>query len=82
MKRLLAIISLVCVVVVLAVAPDGAEAQITKDEAAKSPWGPDDEIGAHNMMTEIPQMARPGFRGRHLSYRRPRSRSCAASPPS
>ncbi len=57
MRRLLAIISMVCVVVVLAVAPDRAQAQIAKDEAAKSPWGPTDEIGALNMMNEDSKLA-------------------------
>ena len=57
MKWLLAIFSMVCVVVVLAVAPDRAQAQIAKDEAAKSPWGPADEIGALNMMNEESKLA-------------------------
>ncbi len=57
MRRLLAIISMVCVVVVLTVAPDRAQAQIAKDEAAKSPWGPDDEIGTLNMMNEASKLS-------------------------
>ncbi len=37
---------------VLAVAPGGGWAQVAKNKAAKSPWGPDDEIGTLNMMTD------------------------------
>ena len=36
----------------LAVAPTEADAQIAKNVAAKSPWGPADEIGTLNMMTD------------------------------
>ena len=36
----------------LAVAPEEASAQIAKNVAAKSPWGPKDEIGTLNMMTD------------------------------
>jgi kynurenine formamidase len=36
----------------LALAPGDAGAQIAKDVAAKSPWGPTDEIGTLNMMTD------------------------------
>ena len=36
----------------LAVAPGEANAQIAKNVAAKSPWGPADEIGTLNMMTD------------------------------
>jgi kynurenine formamidase len=36
----------------LAVAPGQVQAQIAKDVAAKSPWGPADEIGTLNMMTD------------------------------
>ena len=35
-----------------AVAPEDAVAQIAKNMAAKSPWGPADEIGTLNMMTD------------------------------
>ena len=34
------------------VAPGDASAQIAKNVAAKSPWGPTDEIGTLNMMTD------------------------------
>jgi kynurenine formamidase len=37
---------------VLAAASGGAAAQIAKNVAAKSPWGPADEIGTLNMMTD------------------------------
>ncbi len=43
-------------VVVLIMAPGGAQAQITKNMAAKSPWGPDDEIGTLNMMTDASKL--------------------------
>jgi len=36
----------------LALAPHEAAAQIAKNVAAKSPWGPTDEIGTLNMMTD------------------------------
>jgi kynurenine formamidase len=36
----------------IGVAPGPAAAQIAKNVAAKSPWGPGDEIGTLNMMTE------------------------------
>ncbi len=36
----------------LAFASATAQAQIAKNEAAKSPWGPADEIGTLNMMTD------------------------------
>ena len=39
-------------VIGLAVAPTEADAQIAKNVAAKSPWGPADEIGTLNMMTD------------------------------
>ena len=40
------------VAVGLALAPGEATAQIAKNVAAKSPWGPTDEIGTLNMMTD------------------------------
>ncbi len=51
MKPMVAVLGLVGVVG-LAVAPGEAVAQIAKNVAAKSPWGPADEIGALNMMTD------------------------------
>jgi kynurenine formamidase len=41
-----------CAAVALAAASFGAQAQIAKNVVGKSPWGPADEIGALNMMTE------------------------------
>src|SRR6185436_16731249 len=52
MKRLLAKTGMICTVVGLAVGSAGVQAQIAKNVAAKSPWGPADEIGTLNMMTD------------------------------
>jgi kynurenine formamidase len=43
---------MICAVVGLAVGSAGVQAQIAKNVAAKSPWGPADEIGTLNMMTD------------------------------
>ena len=51
MKPMVAVLGLVSVVG-LAVMPGEAGAQIGKNVAAKSPWGPADEIGTLNMMTD------------------------------
>ena len=51
MKPIVAVLGLV-VVVGCAVATGEAAAQIAKNVAAKSPWGPADEIGTLNMMTD------------------------------
>ncbi|HEX7811684.1 MAG TPA: cyclase family protein [Burkholderiales bacterium] len=51
MKSKIAILGFV-VAVGLAVATGSAFAQIAKNVAAKSPWGPADEIGTLNMMTD------------------------------
>lgn len=40
----------------LAIAPTHALAQIAKNEAAASPWGPTDEIGTLNMMTDATRL--------------------------
>ena len=40
----------------LAIAPSDALAQIAKNEAAASPWGPTDEIGTLNMMTDATRL--------------------------
>jgi kynurenine formamidase len=40
----------------LAMAPAPAGAQIAKNVAAKSPWGPTDEIGTLNMMTDASRL--------------------------
>lgn len=52
MKRLLGIAARFSAAVALVSACAGAQAEIAKDVAAKSPWGPTDEIGTLNMMTE------------------------------
>lgn len=52
MKKLIEYTAKFCAVVALVTVCAGAQAQITKDVAAKSPWGPTDEIGTLNMMTE------------------------------
>jgi hypothetical protein len=46
-KEMIAVLGLVGVAA-LAVAPRAAVAQIAKNVAAKSPWGPADEIGTLN----------------------------------
>jgi kynurenine formamidase len=52
MKRLLAATGMTCALVVLLGSSAGVQAQIAKNVAAKSPWGPADEIGTLNMMTD------------------------------
>jgi kynurenine formamidase len=44
-------------VMILIAAPGGAWAQVAKNMAAQSPWGPADEIGALNMMTDTSKLA-------------------------
>ena len=51
MTPIVAVLGLVGVIG-LAVAATEADAQIAKNVAAKSPWGPADEIGTLNMMTD------------------------------
>jgi kynurenine formamidase len=55
MKSMVAVLGLVGVVG-LAVASGEAGAQIAKNVAAKSPWGPADEIGTLNMMTDASRL--------------------------
>jgi kynurenine formamidase len=55
MKPMVAVLALVGGVG-FAVASGGALAQIAKNVAAKSPWGPDDEIGTLNMMTDASRL--------------------------
>ena len=52
MNRLLAKTGMICAAVALVVGSAGVQAQIAKNVAAKSPWGPADEIGTLNMMTD------------------------------
>jgi hypothetical protein len=56
MKQLLANAAKVYAVVGLAMASAGAQAQIAKNVAGKSPWGPSDEIGTLNMMTDASRL--------------------------
>jgi kynurenine formamidase len=55
MKSMVTVLGLVGVVG-LAVASGEAGAQIAKNVAAKSPWGPADEIGTLNMMTDASRL--------------------------
>jgi kynurenine formamidase len=56
MKRLLEATGIICAGVVLLVASAGAQAQIAKNTAGKSPWGPADEIGTLNMMNDTSRL--------------------------
>src|ERR1700739_775638 len=56
MKRRLAETGIMCVVVMLIVGSASVQAQIAKNEAQKSPWGPADEIGTLNMMTDASRL--------------------------
>lgn len=52
MKQLVSNTAKICAVAALAIASAGVHAQVAKNEAAKSPWGPTDEIGTLNMMSD------------------------------
>ena len=52
MKGLLVRTVMISAVVGLAIGSAGVQAQIARNVAAKSPWGPADEIGTLNMMTD------------------------------
>ena len=56
MKRLLVQTGIICAVVALAAGSAGVHAQIAKNVAQKSPWGPGDEIGTLNMMTDASRL--------------------------
>lgn len=56
MKRLFSRMGMACAVVMLAIGGADVQAQIARNEAAKSPWGPDDEIGTLNMMTDTSRL--------------------------
>ena len=56
MRRMVAMLGIIGVVIVLILASGGAWAQDAEKMAAKSPWGPDDEIGALNMMTDTSRL--------------------------
>jgi kynurenine formamidase len=51
MKQTLGVLGIV-VMLILAVSSRDVWTQVAKNMAAKSPWGPDDEIGTLNMMTD------------------------------
>ncbi len=55
MKQMIGVLAL-SGVMAFAVAPGDAVAQIAKNVAAKSPWGPTDEIGTLNMMTDASRL--------------------------
>ena len=55
MTPMVAILGMVGVAA-LAAAPGPAVAQIAKNVAAKSPWGPADEIGTLNMTTDVSRL--------------------------
>jgi kynurenine formamidase len=48
---------LICAIVAFALGSADVYGQTSKDQAAKSPWGPDDEIGTLNMMTPESRLA-------------------------
>jgi kynurenine formamidase len=56
MKRRVAEMGILCVVVMLVVGRVTVQAQVAKQEAKQSPWGPADEIGALNMMTDASRL--------------------------
>lgn len=56
MKRLVTETGIICAVVMFVVGNTHVQAQIAKNEAQKSPWGPADEIGALNMMTDASRL--------------------------
>lgn len=56
MKRLVAETGIICTVVVLVVGSAAVQAQIVKNVAQQSPWGPADEIGTLNMMTDASRL--------------------------
>lgn len=56
MKRLIAKTAMTCAVLMLVIGSAGVQAQIAKNVAARSPWGPDDEIGTLNMMNDASRL--------------------------
>ena len=56
MKRRLAETGIICVVVMLVVGSANVQAQVAKNVAQKSPWGPADEIGTLNMMIDTSRL--------------------------
>ena len=56
MRRMVAILGMIGVVSMLVLAAGSAWAQYGEPVAAKSPWGPEDEIGTLNMMTDTSRL--------------------------
>ena len=56
MRRMVAILGMMGVMSALVLAPGGAWAQYAERTAAESPWGPEDEIGTLNMMTDTSRL--------------------------
>jgi hypothetical protein len=56
MRQVVTTLGIVGVVILIA-APRGVGAQVAKNIAAQSPWGPADEIGTLNMMTDTSRLA-------------------------
>jgi len=56
MKKLVANAARCCAVVLLLIGSAGAQAQVGGNEVGKSPWGPADEIGTLNMMTDASRL--------------------------
>lgn len=55
-RRLVAVAFALLAMAVLSTAPEQAAAQIAKNVAPKSPWGPTDEIGTLNMMNDASRL--------------------------
>ena len=56
MRRMVAMIVMMCVAGMFVLAGGSAWAQDGEPQAAKSPWGPEDEIGTLNMMTDTSRL--------------------------
>ena len=56
MRRMVTMLGIIGVVIALVLAPGGAWAQYSETMAAESPWGPEDEIGTLNMMTDTSRL--------------------------
>src|SRR5919106_1064351 len=57
MRQVVAAVGIVGMVVVCFIVPGGTWGQLAKHMATKSPWGPNDEIGTLNMMTDTSRLA-------------------------
>src|SRR5689334_23268860 len=56
MKRVMAKTGTLSAVIVMLAATAGVQAQIATNVAGKSPWGPRDEVGTLNMMTDASRL--------------------------